>query len=177
MGWSGFGSMPLPALPRPGMELPPHWPTSPRSRHRSFRQRTGALEHATQSRKAQVLQSTMRHRRQARHRERDMEAYRQAFAAIDDDGSGRVDPAEIVKLAAKIGKRIDTVGFWRIFNELDIDKSAGVHARAADLSNMCSIEPKPFSASPAACERRYGLWRVHVGDGPHGSPAAARLYR
>lgn len=120
----GFGDEPPKSLPRPGKDLPPHWPTSPRSRHRFTLQRSGRLAATASASEMANLKEDMRTQRLHRQRENAVETYRTAFNAIDVDGSGKVDPNEIVKFASSMGKRVDTRRFWRLFNELDRDNSA-----------------------------------------------------
>jgi hypothetical protein len=97
-------------------------------RAKTFRERSGTVATRGRQSTAEKVQHAMRRNREDRQRANDMKTYRQAFAAIDGDGSGRVDPTEIVKFAARMGKRVDTRRFWRLFNELDIDNSAGTHS-------------------------------------------------
>jgi Ca2+-binding EF-hand superfamily protein len=90
----------------------------------------------------------MRRNREDRQRANDMKTYRQAFAAIDGDGSGRVDPTEIVKFAARMGKRVDTRRFWRLFNELDIDNSAGTYAQCRHIRAGRCVYPTDSPMGP-----------------------------
>ena len=77
-----------------------------------------AVKAATEQRH---LMETMRIERLAKQRAADLATYRAAFAAVDVDGSGSVDPTEIVKFASSMGRRVDTARFWRLFNEVDIN--------------------------------------------------------
>jgi len=65
----------------------------------------------------------MRELRIERQRQRELYTYAQAFEAIDADGSGRVDPAEIVAFVEGRGQSVHTRTFWKIFSELDLDRS------------------------------------------------------
>ena len=82
----------------------------------------GAKQRAAQAALAQSRKE-MRELRVERQRQRELYTYAQAFEAIDADGSGRVDPAEIVAFVEGRGQSVHTRTFWKIFSELDLDRS------------------------------------------------------
>lgn len=61
--------------------------------------------------------------RLVRQRKRDAEVFKKAFAVIDKDGSGLVEPDEIIACLKIFGKDIDRKRFWEVFKEADRDNS------------------------------------------------------
>lgn len=61
--------------------------------------------------------------RLSRQRKTDAEVFRKAFAVIDKDGSGQIEPDEIVSCLKIFGKDVDRKRFWQVFKEADRDKS------------------------------------------------------
>ena len=118
-----FLEEPPKAVPRPGQELPAHWPTSPRSRQRFTRAKSSVLMQTSRQAQADRLRNEMRNARLKRQRDATMSVYKRAFHAIDVDKSNRVDPNEIVQFVSNQGKRVDTRRFWRIFAEIDVDNT------------------------------------------------------
>ena len=92
----------------------------------------------------------MRQRRIIRKREQDIATYEGAFRLIDIDDSGRVDPMEIVTFVEKMGKRVNTSKFWKLFNDLDLDNSADL-----DISEFIKVMDeltKQAMAHPSATQ-------------------------
>ena len=61
--------------------------------------------------------------RLVRQRKVDTEIFKKAFAVIDKDGSGAVDPDEIVSCLKIFGKDVDRKRFWQVFKEADRDNN------------------------------------------------------
>ena len=59
--------------------------------------------------------------RAARQREMDKAIFRKAFAVIDKDQSGTVEPDEVVNALKIFGKEVDRKRFWEVFKEADKD--------------------------------------------------------
>ena len=82
----------MPAMKRPGRDLPDHWPTSPASRDKAQFGRTRRLR-TTQTIAVGLAEEAkignMRQARVERNRDQDLETYRLAFDLIDTDRSGK----------------------------------------------------------------------------------------
>ena len=56
--------------------------------------------------------STIRRQRMDRERRRELDMYERAFAMIDRDNSGTVEPAEILHMLRKMGRDHGGSKFW-----------------------------------------------------------------
>ena len=123
--WNELDTERTPTAKRPGRDLPDHWPTSDTSRESSHaRTKLLTTQNALGVGPEARRKEKMRRLRVKRKREQDIETYHAAFAMIDIDHSGKVDPMEIVAFVETMGKKINTVKFWKLFNDLDLDNSA-----------------------------------------------------
>lgn len=61
-----------------------------------------------------------------RQRAAELKTYRTAFRIIDVDGSGAVDPPEVLKVLKMMGKKVDETKFWKVFRDLDLDNSSSL---------------------------------------------------
>ena len=66
----------------------------------------------------------LRRKRLQRQRAAEISTYRAAFRIIDADGSGSVEPPEVIMALRKMGKKVDESRFWQIFRELDLNHSS-----------------------------------------------------
>ena len=68
----------------------------------------------------------MRDARLKRQRVVELETYRTAFSILDLDGSGKVEPFEVLTALKRMGKRVDEHRFWEVFRDLDLDNSSSL---------------------------------------------------
>lgn len=75
----------------------------------------------------------LRRKRLQRQRAAEVSTYAAAFRIIDADGSGSVDPPEVIMALKKMGKKVDESRFWQIFRELDLNNSSTLEYREFEL--------------------------------------------
>lgn len=68
----------------------------------------------------------MRDVRLQRQRAVELETYHTAFRILDLDGSGKVEPYEVLSALKRMGKRVDERRFWEVFRDLDLDNSSSL---------------------------------------------------
>ena len=56
----------------------------------------------------------------------EIETYRTAFKILDADGSGKVEPFEVLAALKRIGKKVDDQRFWEVFRDCDLDNSSSL---------------------------------------------------
>lgn len=98
--------------------LTPHPPSGTQSARIPGKLSLPSLRSATQPGAA-----AQQRKRLERQRKEDTEIFRKAFSVIDKDGSGMVEPDEIVSCLKVFGKDVDRKRFWQVFKEADRDKS------------------------------------------------------
>jgi hypothetical protein len=160
---STWNSMTMPSVPRPGRDLPDHWPTSNASRERthelvSMRSTQNSLGIGPEAQRKE----DMRQRRISRKREQDIATYEGAFRLIDIDDSGRVDPMEIVMFVEKMGKKVNTSKFWKLFNDLDLDNSADL-----DISEFIKVMDELTKQAMAHPSAKQGSTQGSTQGDPH----------
>lgn len=158
------------ASPRPvvPLELPPLSPRSPRSqlnakddaragmysnRHTSVepdtflkpRLKSGAIPRQRRARSTSKAFDVeqLRDLRVQRQRAVEIDTYTTAFHIIDLDGSGAVEPSEVLKVLKLMGKQVDDAKFWQVFRDLDLD-------------NSCALEYNEFQSVMDALARKKG---------------------
>ena len=158
-------SHPRPVVP---LELPPLSPQSPRSQLRTkddtragmYSNRHTSVESDTllkprlasgpvpRQRRARSTSEAfdvehLRDLRVQRQRAIELDTYTTAFQIIDLDGSGSVEPSEVLKVLKLMGKQVDDAKFWQVFRDLDLD-------------NSCALEYKEFQTVMDVLARRKG---------------------
>ena len=109
---------------------------------------------------AKLAQEQMlRRRREVEAKRKELEALQQAlraaFRSIDEDGSGHVEPTEVLKLV-KAGKHtVDEKGFWDNFAKADTDRNGLIDE--AEFLQLLTKDVRAQS-SPRPCARSFALF-------------------
>ena len=93
----------------------------------------------------------LRRRREVEAKRKELEALQQAlraaFRSIDEDGSGHVEPTEVLRLV-KAGKHtVDEKGFWDNFAKADTDRNGLIDE--AEFLQLLTKDVRAHSASSA----------------------------
>lgn len=101
----------------------PDTDVKPRLPHTPIPRQSRSRRGLRQSAEAEIAAEELRQMRMERQRKEEIQTYKAAFAFIDADHSGEVDPPEVLKVLKHIGKQVDEKHFWEAFRDLDFDNS------------------------------------------------------
>lgn len=98
----------------------------PRVKHGPVPRQQRVRAQGPAAKKAAAAAEELRKQRLERQRAEELATYAAAFQIIDMDGSGAVEPPEVLKVLKLLGKKVDDKRFWEVFRELDLDNSSSL---------------------------------------------------